>query len=382
MGDKPKVILFGKIEHAHTTLSQIARHATIVRPTSTNRTDLLAELRQQQGEGGSSRFAGAVAAYRTFDSTSATGRVDGALLDALPATLRFVCHNGAGYDSVDVAACSARGVLVSNAPSAVDDATADLAVFLLLGALRNFAPGMRALRLGRWQCVGGDGDEDDADAGLPALGHDPRGKTLGILGMGGIGRNLARKAGAFGMRVRYHNRARLDPAVEESCSGAEYVGFEELLAGSDVLSLNLPLNPQTHHLLSGPQFSLMKPGIVIVNTARGAIIDEAALVAALDSGRVASAGLDVYEDEPRVHPGLLRNPRVVLVPHMGTWTVETQTKMEEWTLSNVRAALERGTLRSVVPEQRGMLAALEKEKEKEKKEREKEKEKADDVAAP
>ncbi|KAI1639266.1 D-isomer specific 2-hydroxyacid dehydrogenase [Biscogniauxia mediterranea] len=243
---------------------------------------------------------------------------------------------------------------------------------------------MRALRLGRWQRVS-EGEEEEEKkekekvkedgnanangngaAAVPALGHDPQGKTLGILGMGGIGRNLARKAGAFGMRVRYHNRARLDPEVEASCGGAEYVGFEELLAESDVLSLNLPLNPQTHHLLSGPQFSLMKPGIVIVNTARGAIIDEAALVAALASGRVASAGLDVYEDEPRVHPGLLSNPRVVLVPHMGTWTVETQTKMEEWTLSNVRAALESGTLRSVVPEQRGMLAALEKEREEEK----------------
>ncbi|KAI5921484.1 D-isomer specific 2-hydroxyacid dehydrogenase [Camillea tinctor] len=218
---------------------------------------------------------------------------------------------------------------------------------------------MAALRAGRWQRSAHDGAP-------PALGHDPRGRVLGILGMGGIGRNLARKAAlAFGMRVRYHNRARLAVEVEERCGGAEYVGFEELLAESDVLSLNLPLNPQTHHLLSHREFSLMKPGIVLINTARGAIVDESALVAALASGRVASAGLDVYEDEPHVHPGLVADPRVVLVPHMGTWTVETQARMEECTLGNVRAALERGTLNSVVPEQRGLLAALEEARKKE-----------------
>jgi lactate dehydrogenase-like 2-hydroxyacid dehydrogenase len=233
---------------------------------------------------------------------------------------------------------------VSNTPTAVDDATADIGIFLLLGALRNLAVGMAALRAGEWR-----------GSTLPALGHDPQGKVLGILGMGGIGRNMAKKALAFGMTIRYYNRTRLEPGVEKEL-GAVHVGFDELLAESDVLSLNLPLNVRsspvarqpsfphspsrlkvtdsgqqnTRHIISRREFAKMKKGAVIVNTARGAVIDEAALVEALDSGQVSSAGLDVYEQEPYVHPGLLSNPRVLLVPHMGTWTLETETKMEEW----------------------------------------------------
>jgi glyoxylate reductase len=247
-----------------------------------------------------------------------TGKIDGELLDALPRSLRFICHNGAGYDQVDVHACTAHNIRVSNTPTAVDDATADIGIFLLLGALRNLAVGMAAIRAGEWR-----------GSTLPALGHDPQGKVLGVLGMGGIGRNMAAKARAFGMKIRYHNRTRLESEIEAEL-GAEYVGFDELLAESDVLSLNLPLNANTRHIISQKEFAKMKRGIVIVNTARGAVIDEAALVEALDSGQVSSAGLDVYEQEPSVHPGLLSNPRVLLVPHMGTWTVETETKMEEW----------------------------------------------------
>ena len=139
--------------------------------------------------------------------------------------------------------------------------------------------------------------------------------------MGGIGRNLKKKAEAFGMKVIYHNRKKLSP---ELANGAPYVTFDELLAQSDVLSLNLPLNKHTRHIISTKEFEKMKKGIVIVNTARGAIIDEAALVKALDNGRVRSCGLDVYEDEPKIHPGLVANPHVMLLPHMGTWSVEVR----------------------------------------------------------
>jgi D-3-phosphoglycerate dehydrogenase len=166
--------------------------------------------------------------------------------------------------------------------------------------------------------------------------------------MGGIGRNLKKKAEAFGMRVIYHNRRQLS---EELAAGAEYVTFDELLAKSDVISLNLPLNKHTRHIISKAEFEKMKDGVVIVNTARGAVMDEEALVQALDSGKVYSAGLDVFEEEPKVHPGLIRNPNVLLVPHMGTWTVETQTAMEEWAIENVRLAIETGKLKSPVPEQ-------------------------------
>ena len=276
-------------------------------------------------------------------------------------------HTGAGYDQCNIADCTANNIRVSNVPTAVDAATADTAMFLMLGALRSFNYPLLNLRKG-----------DFRGKKPPPLGHDPEGKVLGILGMGGIGRNLKKKAEAFGMKVQYHNR---NPLSQELSGGARYVDFEELLKTSDVISLNLPLNvsfcrrpediilgyrpkeeaiysppPQksTHHMISTPQFSMMKDSVVIVNTARGAVIDEAALVKALDSGKVFSCGLDVYEEEPKIHPGLIDNPHVTLLPHVGTWTVETQTEMELWNIGNVRAALERGELNSPVPEQKDM----------------------------
>ena len=248
---------------------------------------------------------------------------------------------------------------MSNVPQAVDASTADTALYLLLGALREFHAPTVALREGKWR-----GEPE------PPLGHDPEGKVLGILGMGGIGKNLKAKAEALGMRVLYHNRREVDG--EEG-----YRGFEELLREVDVLSLNLPLNvrnfsilsvlflflfsffllhlfnsrciclirqlqPSTHHIISTPQFNMMKDSIIIINTARGGVIDEAALVYALDSGKVRSVGLDVYEDEPKVHPGLLENPRVTLLPHMGTWTVEVRLlpppTSSSFSLDPVRAA--------------------------------------------
>lgn len=172
----------------------------------------------------------------------------------------------------------------------------------------------------------------------PPLGHDPQGKLVGILGMGGIGRNFAQKCRAFGMRVQYYNRNRLASVDLEA--GAKYVPFEELLKTSDVISVHVPLNQHTRHLISTKEFAQMKKGVVIINTARGAVIDEAALVEALDSGVVDSAGLDVFEEEPKVHEGLVRNDKVFLLPHMGTWTNETQLKMEEWCIGNIRSYLE------------------------------------------
>ena len=283
-----------------------------------------------------------VAAYRTFNSASITGLFDAELVKSLPKSLKFLAHCGAGYDQIDVEACSARDppLLVSNVPTAPDDATADTAVFLMLGALRNFNTSMAALRRGEWR-----------GQTPPALGHDPQGKVLGILGMGGIGRNIARKAAVFGMSIIYHNRRQLDPS---QAGGAEYVSFEALLKQSDVLSLNLPLNPKTRHTLSTAQFKLMRPSAIIVNTARGAVINEAALVHALEEGLIAGAGLDVYEEEPKVHPGLLGNDKVMLLPHMGTWTSETIQKMEEWAVENVRMAVVEGRLMSSIFEQRDL----------------------------
>ncbi|KAI9782736.1 MAG: hypothetical protein M1839_004724 [Geoglossum umbratile] len=342
---RPKVLLLGEIEHAHKQWDALGDFAELVEPEAKNREDFIEDAL-------SGEFDGAVVAYRTFASVDITGRFDKELISVLPASLKFICHNGAGYDQVDIQPCTERGIRVSNVPTAVDDATADCNMFLILGALRGFNIGLFNLRQGDWRGVP-----------PPPCGHDPEGKILSILGMGGIGRNLKKKAEAFGMKIQYHNRHKLS---DELAGDAKYVSFDELLATSDVISLNLPLNKQTRHIISTAEFGKMKDGVVIVNTARGAVMDEDALVRALDSGKVWSCGLDVYEEEPKIHPGLLSNPHVMLVPHMGTWTVEvshryfsvfrldTQTAMEVCSISNVRSALETKKLRTIVPEQARM----------------------------
>ncbi|KAK4943856.1 glyoxylate reductase [Elasticomyces elasticus] len=335
MSSKLKILLLGDIDHAHRQWESLSSLGELIRPQSTNRADFIKECRE-------GKLDGVVAAYRTFPSISITGRIDAEICDALPKSWKYLAHCGAGYDQIDTEACSARDppLLVSNVPTAPDDATADTAIFLMLGALRNFNTSMVALRRGDWR-----------GKPPPYLGHDPQGKTLGILGMGGIGRNMKQKAAAFGMTTIYHNRRELDASLAD---GAEYVSFEDLLKRSDVLSLNLPLNPKTRHIISTPQFELMKPTAVVVNTARGAVIDEAALVDALDKGLIAGAGLDVFEEEPKINPGLVANEKVILLPHMGTWTKETQEKMEEWVINNIRSALEKGHLMSPVPEQKNI----------------------------
>ncbi|KAI1936321.1 hypothetical protein LOZ66_004780 [Ophidiomyces ophidiicola] len=278
-----------------------------------------------------------VVIFRSNASTRLTGRFDLEILCALPKSVKYICHNGAGYDNIDINACSDRGILVSSTPIAANNATADIAIFLMIGALRQAYTPISSLRSGQW-------------TGKTSLGHDPRGKTLGILGMGGIGKEVAIRAKAFGMNILYHNRHRLSRDLE---GDATYVPFGELLSRSDVLSLNLSLNTSTRHIISDPEFAKMKDGVVIVNTARGALIDEKALVCALNSGKVFSAGLDVYENEPAIDPGLVDNPRVMLLPHIGTTTYETQREMELLVIENVRSGLEKGTLITLVPEQSG-----------------------------
>ncbi|ROT41164.1 D-isomer specific 2-hydroxyacid dehydrogenase [Sodiomyces alkalinus F11] len=329
---QPKVLQLGYFEQAPESLAEIGHLAQILRPKATTRPDFIEECK-------SGAFDEVSVIFRTLESAEVTGRFDEELVASLPPSVKFVCHHGAGYDSIDVQACTKQGISVSNVPTAVDDATADTAIFLMLGALRNFNIAMTSLRKGEW-----DGNPP------PAMGRDPQGKTLGILGMGGIGRNMAKKALAFGMRIQYYNRTRLSPELERECH-ATHVDREELYRTSDVLSLNLPLNKHTRHTVSDAQFAMMKKGVVIVNTARGAVIDEAALVRALESGIVDSVGLDVFENEPEIHPGLLSNPRAILLPHKGTYTVETEKKMAEWVLDNVRLALLEGRLKSIVPEQ-------------------------------
>ncbi len=255
--------------------------------------------------------------------TLLTDRVDDGFLDAAP-ELRIVANVAVGYNNVDVAACAARGVVVTNTPGVLTDATADLAMALVLMSTRRLGEGERLIRSGepwKWGM-------------FMMLGTGIQGRRLGIVGMGGIGVALAERAQAFGMEIVYHNRRAVDPAIE-SRLGARLVTIEELLATSDVVSLNCPYSPDTHHLIDAATLSLMKPTAHLVNTARGPIVDEAALVDALASGTIAGAGLDVFEHEPDVHPGLVASDRAVLVPHLGSATVETRTAMATLAARNV-----------------------------------------------
>ncbi len=256
-----------------------------------------------------------------------TLRVDRALLERAP-RLRVVANVAVGYDNVDVAACRERGVVVTNTPDVLTETTADLTLALLLSVVRGLRPAEASLRAGEfrewrfWDYLEGD----------------VSGAMLGILGMGRIGKEVARRAAAFGMRIQYHSRTSLPPEEEEAL-GARWVDWDTLLATSDVLSLHAPLSPETRHLLDGPAMRRMKRGSYLINTARGPLVDEAALVEVLREKHLAGAGLDVHEHEPRVTPGLLDLPNVVLLPHIGSATPQTRIRMATLAARNARAVL-------------------------------------------
>ena len=267
-------------------------------------------------------------------------RVDEELLEAAGPQLRCVANVAVGYDNVDVEAAARRGVVVTNTPGVLDDATADLTLALILAATRRVAEGDRLIRSGRpWTW------------GMSfMLGSSLRGKLLGIVGLGGIGRRVAERARAFGMEVAYHSR---HPAPEEVAAEleAERLSLEELLARADVVSLHCPLTPETHHLIGEAELTAMKPTAVLVNAARGPVVDEPALARALGAGEIAAAGLDVYEHEPRVEPALMGLENVVLAPHLGSATVETRAAMAELAARNAISVLRgAGPLTPVAPQ--------------------------------
>lgn len=258
-----------------------------------------------------------------------TDRVDAEVLEGAP-RLKVVANVAAGYDNIDVEAATARGILVTNTPGVLTETTADLAFGLLLAAARRIPEADRFTRTGRfrgWELF------------QPHLGFDVWGKTLGIVGFGQIGQAVARRAQGFRMRVLYHQRRRLALPREREL-GAQYVSFDDLLRESAFISIHTPLTPETYHLFSREEFRKMKPTAILVNTARGPVVDEAALVEALRKGWIRGAALDVYEEEPRVHPGLLeQEAHVVLVPHIGSATHETRRRMAVLAAENLAAAL-------------------------------------------
>ena len=255
-------------------------------------------------------------------------RVDDAFLDAAGPGLLVVANVAVGYDNVDVPACARRGVVVTNTPGVLTEATADLAFALILMATRRLGEGERLIRAQTpwsWSM-------------FFMLGSGIQGKTLGIVGLGKIGQATARRARAFGMEIAYAGRRRAHAELEAELE-ARFLSFEELLGAADVVSLHCPLSAETHHLIDAAALDRMKPTACLINTTRGPVVDEAALAAALRSGAIAGAGLDVFEREPEVHPDLLDLENVVLIPHLGSATVETRTAMGVLAARNVVAVL-------------------------------------------
>jgi len=260
--------------------------------------------------------------------STGSDRIDAAILEGAP-RLRAVCNVAVGYNNIDLAACGERGILATNTPEVLDDTTADTTWALIMAAARRITEAERWLRAGSWI----QGWKYDR-----LLGQDVHHATLGIVGMGRIGQAIARRAKGFSMRVLYHNRNRATKAVEKE-TGAKYASLEKLLRQSDFVSLNLPYSKEAHHLIGAAQLALMKPTAVLVNAARGGIVDDAALVQALKEKRIAAAGLDVFEGEPKFNPGFLELDNVALIPHIGSATRATRMKMNLLAVKNLGAAL-------------------------------------------
>jgi glyoxylate reductase len=256
---------------------------------------------------------------------SVRDRIDSELIAEAGERLRLVANFGAGTDNIDLPAAGARGIAVTNTPGVLTEDTADLAMALILIGPRRLGEGERNLRAGRWR---GWGPTDQ-------LGRSLTGKALGIVGMGRIGRALANRARAFGMSVHYHNRR---PA--EGAEARYWPDLDSMLPEMDVVSLNAPYGPETHHLIDRRRLGLMRPGSWLINAARGGLVDEEALIEALSAGRIGGAGLDVYPDEPKVEPKLLELPNLVLLPHLGSATLESRTAMGEKVLTNIVAFAE------------------------------------------
>ena len=256
---------------------------------------------------------------------TAGDRIDEALLAQCP-RLKVVANIAVGINNLDLAACTRHGVLATNTPDVLNEATADHAWALLLAAARRVGESERWLRAGLWKRWTFE----------MFTGAEVGGTTLGILGMGRIGRAIARRASGFSMPVIYHNRTRLPPDLE---GGARHVALPELLRTSDHLVLVVPYSADVHHLIDAAALAQMKPTAVLINIARGGVVDDRALVAALRDGKIAAAGLDVFENEPALHPGLLELENVVMTPHIASSTRATRTAMAQLAMTNLRAAL-------------------------------------------
>jgi|TARA_R100000654_G_scaffold3862_1_gene12234 lactate dehydrogenase-like 2-hydroxyacid dehydrogenase len=255
-----------------------------------------------------------------------TDEIDAALIGQAGDRLKLIANYGAGVDHIDVMTARQRGILVSNTPGVLTEDTADMTMALILAVTRRMSEGMAQMQKGDWQ----------GWAPTALLGGRVSGRRLGILGMGRIGQAVARRAAAFGMQVHYHNRRRLRPEIEESLGATYWESLDQMVARMDVMSINCPHTPSTFHLMNARRLKLMKPDAVIVNTSRGEVIDENALTRMLRAGELQGAGLDVYEHGTDINPRLRELTNVVLLPHMGSATLEGRVEMGEKVIINIK----------------------------------------------
>lgn len=263
-----------------------------------------------------------------------TDRIDASVLEGAGPGLRLIANFGAGVDNIDLEAANARRIVVTNTPGVLTEDTADIAMALILAVPRRLVEGARVLI-----------DSGGWPGWSPTwmVGHRLFGKTLGIVGMGRIGQALARRAAAFGLTINYHNRRRLEPDVEAALGANWWSSLDQMLAHMDFVSVNCPHTPATYHLLSARRLRLMRPEAILINTARGSVVDEKALVTLIEEGKLGGAGLDVFEEEPFVSPRLVnlaRAGKVVLLPHMGSSTIESRVAMGEKVIVNIRTFLD------------------------------------------
>lgn len=272
--------------------------------------------------------AGLIAAMRDADVLvpTVTDRIDATMLEEAGDRLGMIANFGAGIEHIDLAAARARKIIVTNTPGVFTDDTADLTMMLILSAPRRLGEGSRLVRDGAWT----------GWAPTQMLGRSIGGKRLAIIGMGRIGQAVAHRARAFGMEVVYHNRRPLPGAIENMLGARHEADLDRLLAQADIISLHCPASAETHHLLDARRIALLKPGAYIINTARGDLIDEDALIAALQAGKLGGAGLDVYAREPAVDPRLIALPNVITLPHLGSATVEGRSHAGEKVIANIR----------------------------------------------
>ncbi|MGK2923878.1 MAG: 2-hydroxyacid dehydrogenase [Methyloceanibacter sp.] len=261
-----------------------------------------------------------------------TDRIDRAVLSQAGPDLKLIAQFGTGVDNIDLDTARNRSIIVTNTPGVLTEDTADMTMALILAVPRRLTEGANILL--------GDSDQWQGWSPTWMLGHRIFGKRLGIVGMGRIGQAVARRAKAFGLQIHYHNRRRVPPDVEQALEATYWDSLDQMLARMDIISVNCPHTPATYHLLSARRLSLLKPTAYVVNTARGEVIDENALARMIENNELAGAGLDVFEHEPAVNPKLLRNEKVVVLPHMGSATLEGRVDMGEKVIINIKTFLD------------------------------------------